>query len=1492
LTSGDVTGALGYTPYDSANPSNYITVAQARGSVSASGSLAYNSSTGVFSYTTPSTSGITEGSNLYYTDSRARGAVSATGSLSYNSSTGVFSYTTPTTSGITEGSNLYYTDSRARAALSAGTGISYNSTTGAISSTITQYTDALARGAVSATGSLSYNSSTGVFSYTTPSTTGITEGTNLYYTDARARAAISVTGSGSYNSTTGVITVTGGVTSVNTRTGAITLTSSDVGLGSVENKSSATIRGELTSSNVTTALGFTPYNSTNPSGYISGITSANVTGALGYTPENSANRGVANGYASLNSSGQIPSTQLPSYVDDVLEAANLAAFPASGETGKIYVALDTNKTYRWSGSAYVYITSGAVDSVAGKTGVVTLTNSDVGLGSVENKSSATIRGEITSSNVTTALGFTPYNSTNPSGYITGITSSNVTTALGFTPYNATNPSGYITSSALSGYLTSATASSTYLPLSGGTLTGAITGTTFQGGGWGSYLNPSTAAIRGNGGYGGAFALVDGAYGIALYSVTGTLHFGFGSNTAVTAKATMDTNGNFNTAGAITQASNQVLHAGNYNSYAPTLTGTGASGTWGISVTGTANNITAYTINQSLGTGNSPTFDSITLTNNGNGTNVKIGDDVWIGDCNLGNTFRIRGNDPAQGYIVFGSDTTQLGRNGTGALTWGGNALLTAGNYGSYALPLSGGTVSGVITTTGGIAAVADSVANDPYGFISVSRSSAANYSYFGMTRVGQLGMGMGIDTSNNVWFGTTSSGYNATRSSVYFYMNTSGDTWSNSSSRAPIFYDSADTGYYINANSNSNLNTVYAQSYFCGGGNGYGWYKGYDNNNHFITIRGAVSGTTTALSITGAHQTTFVEHMNPADTTCGWFFKDSYNGGSLNYPIVARISRNNSWFEGALYGDSSVRSPIFYDSNNTSYYCDPASNSVLSQINSRSIGNLMYYQGFTLDANTMETNATGFTYAVNAPATGPVTRFSTGGGYDLWLNAAYSGGNHLYFRTRNGDAGTINGWRALASYGQNYGDSLYATVLYDANDTGYYCDPNSKSYFASLNINGASWISFNNEQGSWGIKTRNSDSTTWLGANLKNQIFCGGGSPEGFSVGGIGTGGASMEVNNAGNMWVKADVRAPIFYDLNDTGYYVDPAGGNARISRDLYISGNTGGSYGNRLIVGNTDTVYTLQDTNVRPTIQAHGQYPVLSLNHTVTSNGSHGPTVQFTANGTGKQFVIGMSGNGSRLDIGFSSAADWNPHNGIGDYNGTTGWRMDNSGNTYSFVSDRSPIFYDNNDTAFYTDPNSTSNLNNVTVTGTLRAYANPVRINRINWVSTADSPASDPYCFRWRSETDGDTGSQSWLELQMNDDAEEEFRIYGYSCSGYGCGAISGNLYHRFYANGNAWHAGNVTAYSDIRVKDNIRIIDNAVDKVMQIRGVTFTRTDRADTERRHAGVIAQEVEVVLPEVVDTDEFGTKSVAYGNMVGLLIEAIKEQQKQIEELKRMIEK
>ena len=77
--------------------------------------------------------------------------------------------------------------------------------------------------------------------------------------------------------------------------------------------------------------------------------------SLGYTPENTSNKGAANGYASLDSGGKVPTSQLPSFVDDVIEAANFAGLPTTGTSGVIYVTLDTNLTYRWSGSAYVEI---------------------------------------------------------------------------------------------------------------------------------------------------------------------------------------------------------------------------------------------------------------------------------------------------------------------------------------------------------------------------------------------------------------------------------------------------------------------------------------------------------------------------------------------------------------------------------------------------------------------------------------------------------------------------------------------------------------------------------------------------------------------------------------------------------------------------------------------------------------------------------------------------------------------------------------------------------------------------------------------------------------------------------------------------------------------------------------------------------------------------------------------------------------------------------
>lgn len=86
---------------------------------------------------------------------------------------------------------------------------------------------------------------------------------------------------------------------------------------------------------------------------------------LGFTPIDAATKAQANGVASLDGSGKVPSSQLPGFVDDVLEYANLAAFPGAGTAGILYVAADSNLSYRWSGSGYVAIVGspGTTDAV-------------------------------------------------------------------------------------------------------------------------------------------------------------------------------------------------------------------------------------------------------------------------------------------------------------------------------------------------------------------------------------------------------------------------------------------------------------------------------------------------------------------------------------------------------------------------------------------------------------------------------------------------------------------------------------------------------------------------------------------------------------------------------------------------------------------------------------------------------------------------------------------------------------------------------------------------------------------------------------------------------------------------------------------------------------------------------------------------------------------------------------------------------------------------
>ena len=305
----------------------------------------------------------------------------------------------------------------------------------------------------------------------------------------------------------------------------------NLSLDNVENKSSATIRGELTSVNVTNALGFTPYNAANPDGfitssalapyltsasaastyqpigsYLTGITSGQVTTALGFTP-----------YNATNPDGFITNSALTPYLTSATAASTYQTTLVSGTSIKTI----NGESLLGSGNIVVSGGGGGVASFNTRTGAVTLGSGDV----------------------TGALGFTPYNATNPTGfitssalspyltaataastyqpigsYLTGITSGQVTTALGFTPYNATNPDGFITSSALSPYLTSATAASTYQ-------TTLVSGTSIKTVNGESLLGSGNIVVSGGGGGGVAsFNTRTGAVTLGSGDVTDALGY--------------------------------------------------------------------------------------------------------------------------------------------------------------------------------------------------------------------------------------------------------------------------------------------------------------------------------------------------------------------------------------------------------------------------------------------------------------------------------------------------------------------------------------------------------------------------------------------------------------------------------------------------------------------------------------------------------------------------------------------------------------------------------------------------------------------------------------------------------------------------------------------------------------------------------------------------------------------------------------------------------
>jgi hypothetical protein len=223
--------------------------------------------------------------------------------------------------------------------------------------------------------------------------------------------------------------------------------------------------------------------------------------------------------------------------------------------------------------------------------------------------------------------------------------------------------------------------------------------------------------------------------------------------------------------------------------------------------------------------------------------------------------------------------------------------------------------------------------------------------------------------------------------------------------------------------------------------------------------------------------------------------------------------------------------------------------------------------------------------------------------------------------------------------------------------------------------------------------------------------------------------------------------------------------------------------------------------------------------------------------------------------------------------DYGASSNVIMDTSavysleGKDFFLVAD-----FSNSNKVFYTDLSTLSGF----IAGNIGSFTNLTINNTLNVRGAIDLQDND--ILRFGTSDDIEmffSGSDMFMDINNG----EDFKIRD---------GNSGNATRFTFDadNGNFTATGNITAFSDERLKDNIETLDGS--KVLDMRGVSYTKDGKAGS-----GVIAQELEKVAPELVMTNEKedGMKSVAYGNLVGYLIEAVKDQQKQINDLKAQLD-
>lgn len=491
---------------------------------------------------------------------------------------------------------------------------------------------------------------------------------------------------------------------------------------------------------------------------------------------------------------------------------------------------------------------------------------------------------------------------------------------------------------------------------------------------------------------------------------------------------------------------------------------------------------------------------------------------------------------------------------------------------------------------------------------------------------------------------------------------------------------------------------------------------------------------------------------------------------------------------------------------------------------------------------------------------------------------------------------------------------MRASIFYDSNDTARFVDMNgtNTSELGRIRTNASASLTAPR----WDTSFYVAQSQHYYGHSASQTMYLGEAN--------------HIHIRNIAD--IAGSARAPVYYDKDNTAYYLDAANSTTAAFVNGTIKINSSHNHGNFVMHYNHG-----DDTNSGQLCSWISE-PGLSYN-----NGGIGANIHEQGPYYGR-FINSGYGVYARFkkSDGLFEIYTTTATRGNTGGQGTRRFYVDASGNSHSIVSSRAPIFYDSDSTSYYTDPASTSLINGLQMAGSLLLTAEGatnIKTRFIMGKASGNTNSGELY-LNYGTNHAVYVGSGGTANLHVTGNVystnmyvsdviyhtsdtdtyqyfeTDQWKLFcggqkmiqateassGYDYVSFGGTDNSGEIMFNI-SSGEGHFDGDVIAFStttssDLKLKENIRDLEGALDKTLQLRGVKFDWKDD-DRQNDQLGFIAQEIEEVLPEVVsEVESIGDKHgdthkvVNYQAVVPVLVEAIKELKAEIDELKEQLKK